>query len=284
MQSTDREDVVETQSSLGRLFGHLRQDGLRLVSAIGTALTVLSSLQDTLTVATWAKALVGGFFAYSAAFWAGALPFLDTPPRPMDVVFLNLGAFLALIALASLAPRDQIRWHWREATWAAEGMALVGMAIAIGLIMWSGVAVIEAAYSKETFPAMQAAMASATSEVDREAVAIAAMTGLSAFFPIADSLHAALGFERGSLFERIDEVALVLMALHAAIILAPSVIVLVGGAAFGYFNDNARTARWVWLFLAIVAAVLLLSTLAEFLGSVCNDPGTSPIVVVCRLV
>ena len=127
----------ETSKRSG-LIGRLRGDLLFVVSAIGTALTVISALQNTLTVASWARALVDSFQAAASGFWAFALPWLTVSPRPMDVLFLNMSVFWAVIGIGSLSPRAEVPESWRDLKWRTELLASLGGTLAIAVFIWAG--------------------------------------------------------------------------------------------------------------------------------------------------
>ena len=78
----------------------LRGEVMSLPSLIGGLLTLFSALLDTFTLATWARVIVRDFQWFNTEMWRLALPFLETPLRPIDVICLNMALFLSKWVLA----------------------------------------------------------------------------------------------------------------------------------------------------------------------------------------
>lgn len=78
----------------------LRGEVMSLPSLIGGLLTIFSTLLDTFTLATWARVIVRDFQWFTTEIWRLALPFLETPLRPIDVICLNMALFLSMWVLA----------------------------------------------------------------------------------------------------------------------------------------------------------------------------------------
>ena len=273
----------EPAQRTGRI-GRLRGDLLFVVSAIGTALTAISALQNTLTVASWARALVDSFQSAAASFWAFALPWLSVSPRPMDVLFLNMAAFSAIIALGSLSPRAEVPKSWRELNWRTELLALLGVSLVTILVVWAGFSSIrehlDGAAGKQFLDAIQ----TAKTVEQGEAAAFTYMTEISAFVPMVDKFSQAVGLTNGSLQERLPGVILLLIVLHSILIAAPSLIIFGAGKLFGLRGDSRKVSRWAWLFLALMAATLLLSGLSAAWTEMCSGRSDGVQNQLCALI
>lgn len=276
-----REEAAQTG-----LFGRLRGDLLSVVSAIGSALTVISTLQDTLTVATWARAIVDGFQASASTFWAFIMPWLTVSPRPMDVVFFNMAAFLGLITLASLGPRAQTPSSCRDASWRHELLAGVGGCLAIAFFVWAGLSAVLGNMESGGTQLTQflAALEVAQTDAERDAAGLAYLTNTSAFIPFVDAWGLSLGLTSGPLTDRLFANIWILLTLHVVIILTPMFAVLGVGAALGYRSDSRKFARWSWLFLAMVAAVVVLSWVSGVWAEMCGGGGEGVLSAVCGVV
>ena len=266
------------------LIGRLRSDTLFVASAIGTALTVISTLQDTLAAAAWARALVDGFQSAASGFWKIALPWLSVSPRPMDVVFLNMALFLAAIAIASLSPRAQTPGSWRELDWRRELVAGVGSTLAVVLFIWAGFNSVYEHVNGVAATQFMAAIEKVKTIEEMEAAALTYMTEISAFAPGVDWFGQVVGLTSGPLQERVQADFIMVMALHLAIILMPFFSVLGVGAIFGKRMDSRKSSRWSWLFLALVAATLALSWISETWTGMCAERNDNAINQLCKLV
>ena len=265
------------------LTGQLKNDAVYIVSAIGTALTIISTLKDTLTVASWARGLLDGFQSAASGFWAFVLPGLSVEPKPMDVLILNMSVFIAVLAIGSLGPRAEVPTTWREWNWRSELASGVGALLAVTLFSWTGYYSIQSHLNGEAATQFLTAIETVTTVEEMEAAALTYMSEISAFAPGIDRFGQVIGLTSGPLQERVHADFLLILALYLIILLAPFFSVVGLGAVFNTRWDSRKSSRWIWLFLGLVAATFLLGWMSEAWSEFCADRQDGMIKAICGL-
>jgi hypothetical protein len=214
--------------------------------------------------------------------WRLALPFLETPLRPIDVICLNMALFLTMLALVSLsrqaaAPRRLSGVDWRD-----EFIGMIGTFIAIAIIFAAGFGAVIASMEGETYQKLLAVAAAAPEGPAKDQAALALLAKFSAFYPVADGLAQALGVAAGSALDRTSASIKMLMGFSFLLIVMTSFAIWTSRWLLGYRGDIRRTALRVWRFNLAVALVLVLSGVSVYCSQICEFPSSPLVMTLCK--
>ncbi|MEL6311721.1 MAG: hypothetical protein AAFQ17_05030, partial [Pseudomonadota bacterium] len=202
-------EAVNAPSGVGalkKLWQHVTSETLTLIGAAGTALSVLSGLQDLISLSAWADVAVSNFTTATMSFWSVVFSWLAHPIRPIDASLLNLALFLTLFTLSTLAPLSRLPRRLRDMSWLHEAITLIGTLVATALIVGASAGTMFQTMGDPTYMALLDVVAQSEGPGELEIAGRNFMAYASAFFPVADSWSVTLGLASGGFDERLGTV------------------------------------------------------------------------------